>query len=246
MKAGNGQFIPRCLILLLFFAAAGARAEEVHDNDNLDITVFSSLSPQSFFNDWKIKSMSSIPNLTQYRLVADRSRGTVIEATAQASFAAMTRELEIDPLLYPVVVWNWKVSAAIESANLKIKEKDDAPARLLISFGRDYNKGGRPEGTLCYVWSAKEVEGSFIINPYNKDVMAIVVASGLADVGVWQQYRRNIVDDYRRAFGDEPGKIRTISIISDTDNTGDQLTAWYGGIGFKREEQKTELDAAIQ
>ena len=227
--------IPGFLVFLLFFSAAGVRAEEVHDNDHMDITVFSSLSPESFYNDWKLKSVSSIPELTQYRLVADRSRGTVIEARAQASFAALTRELEIDPLLYPVVVWNWKVSDAIESANLKIKEKDDAPARLLISFGISYKKGGRPEGTLCYVWSAKDPQGSFIINPYNKDVMAIVVASGFADVGVWQQYRRNIVDDYHRAFGHEPGKIRAISIISDTDNTGEQLTAWYGGIGFKRE-----------
>lgn len=227
--------IPKFLILLMFFSAAGAYAEQVHDNDYMDITVFSSQSPGSFYNDWKLKSVSSIPELTKYRLVADRSRGTVIEATAQASFAALTRELEIDPLLYPVIVWNWRVSAAIESANLKIKEKDDAAARLLISFGINYKKGGRPEGTLCYVWSAQEPEDSFIINPYNKDVMAIVVASGFADVGAWQQYRRNIVDDYRRAFGDEPGKIRAISIVSDTDNTGDQLKAWYGGIGFKRE-----------
>ena len=231
----TGKYPAILVFLVLFFVKAVAIAEQLHDSDHMDVTAFSSLSPESFLNDWKIKSGSSIPEQTRYRLVVDNDWGTVIEATAQASFAGMTRELEVAPQRFPVVVWSWKVSAIIESANLTIKEKDDAPARLLISFGRDFTKGGRPEGSLCYVWSAKEPVGSFIVNPYSSDIMVIVVASGQADVGVWQQYRRNIVDDYRRAFGDEPGTIRAITIITDTDNTRDQLTSWYGGIGFARE-----------
>jgi hypothetical protein len=236
MEAGKYPAIVVFLVLFLFCANAAAQAEELHDSDYMDVTAFSSLTPESFLKNWKIKSGSSIPEQTRYRLVVDNDWGKVIEATAQASFAGITRELEIEPQRYPVVVWSWKVSATIESANLRIKEKDDAPARLLISFGRDFTKGGRPKGSLCYVWSAKEPEGSFIVNPYSSDIMVIVVASGRADVGVWQHYRRNIVDDYRRAFGDEPGKTRAVTIITDTDNTREQLTAWYGAIGFTREK----------
>lgn len=42
--------------------------------------------------------------------------------------------------------------------------------------------------------------------------------------------RRNIVDDYRRAFGEDPPHVGAIAIMTDTDNTGETATAWYGDI----------------
>ncbi|MDX1801592.1 MAG: DUF3047 domain-containing protein, partial [Marinobacter sp.] len=36
--------------------------------------------------------------------------------------------------------------------------------------------------------------------------------------------------DYRRAFGKAPPPIVGIGIMSDSDNTGESATAWYGDI----------------
>ncbi len=38
----------------------------------------------------------------------------------------------------------------------------------------------------------------------------------------------------RGAFGGPPGKITAIGIMTDTDNTGDNVHAYYGDIVFKR------------
>jgi hypothetical protein len=57
-----------------------------------------------------------------------------------------------------------------------------------------------------------------------------VVSSGGNGVGTWQRYRRNFVDDYRRAFGTEPGRLIGIAILTDTDNTRQQVSAQYGKI----------------
>lgn len=201
----------------------------------VDITGLGSSSAEMFFDIWKVQSLSSTSAQTDYRLVADKLQGTVIQATARASVAGLTRKLEIDPQQYPFVTWSWKVSATLDMADLTRKESDDSPARLMVSFGRDYSKGGRPEGTLCYVWATDEVKGSFTLNPYSPDIMVIVVASGEEKIGTWQQYRRNLVDDYHRAFGEPPKKIRAVTLLSDTDNTGAQVDAWYGSVRFERE-----------
>jgi hypothetical protein len=60
----------------------------------------------------------------------------------------------------------------------------------------------------------------------------IVAASGSDRVGSWQEISRNLLEDYRRAFGEEPGRITAIGIMTDTDNTGGRAQAWYGDIAF--------------
>jgi hypothetical protein len=63
----------------------------------------------------------------------------------------------------------------------------------------------------------------------------IVVESGLDRVGQWIEEQRNVYEDYKQAFGEEPPLVNGVAIMTDTDNTGEEATAFYGDIGFKRE-----------
>ena len=62
----------------------------------------------------------------------------------------------------------------------------------------------------------------------------IVAESGRDRLGVWQEVMRNLYEDYRKAFGEEPGSITAIGIMTDTDNTGENVHAYYGDIVFRR------------
>jgi hypothetical protein len=62
----------------------------------------------------------------------------------------------------------------------------------------------------------------------------IVVRSGAAAVGTWVDEERNVYEDYRKAFGEEPPMIKGIAVMTDTDDTGESATAWYGDIVFHR------------
>ena len=58
----------------------------------------------------------------------------------------------------------------------------------------------------------------------------IVLQSGNAMAGQWIGEKRNLVEDYRMAFGQKPPRIMGIAIMTDTDNTGESTTAYYGDI----------------
>jgi hypothetical protein len=58
----------------------------------------------------------------------------------------------------------------------------------------------------------------------------IVVESGPARLGRWLQYERNILDDYAKAFGESAPAISGIALMTDTDDTGETVTAWYGNV----------------
>ena len=91
-----------------------------------------------------------------------------------------------------------------------------------------------PYATLMYIWAANAPVGAVIENPHTKRVQMVVASSGPGGVGIWQSLSRNLLDDYRRGFKEEPGRLLSYGVMSDTDNTGDTVEAWYGEIDFRR------------
>jgi hypothetical protein len=62
----------------------------------------------------------------------------------------------------------------------------------------------------------------------------IVVESGGLMLNQWVSEERNIYEDYKKAFGDEPPPISGVAIMTDADNTGESAIAYYGDIVFKK------------
>ena len=74
-------------------------------------------------------------------------------------------------------------------------------------------------------------------NAYTGNAMMIAVETGPDNAGTWVKVRRNIVEDYRRAFGEDPPGKAVIAIMTDTDNTGKKAKAWYDDIYLMKWER---------
>jgi hypothetical protein len=62
----------------------------------------------------------------------------------------------------------------------------------------------------------------------------IVVESGGARLNQWVNEKRNLYEDYKKALGEESPPVSGVAIMTDTDNTGESATAYYGDILFKK------------
>jgi hypothetical protein len=196
---------------------------------------------------WKPLSFKKVPRQTQYKLVKDGDQ-TVIQAVSDASASGLTKEVRIDPREYPVVRWRWKVENLLTHSDVRRKDGDDYPARLYITFEYDPDKvsfakklkykagrvlfGDIPIAALNYIWETATAVGTIVENAYTDFAQMIVVESGAARVGEWVDEERNVYDEYRKAFGEEPPLINGVAIMSDTDNTKERATAYYGDIVF--------------
>jgi hypothetical protein len=88
---------------------------------------------------------------------------------------------------------------------------------------------------LEYVWDKNLAEGTLMTSPYYKNIKIIVAESGDKNLGKWVSEKRNIYDDFKKAFGYEPGNVGAIAIMTDTDNTLSTAEADYDEIkvGYK-------------
>jgi hypothetical protein len=91
-----------------------------------------------------------------------------------------------------------------------------------------------PYATLMYVWENRLPAGTVISHHMTSRVKMVLVGSGSPKLGVWHQEVHNVLDDYRRAFGEEPPRVKTVGIMIDSDNTGAHVTAYFGDIRFLR------------
>jgi hypothetical protein len=199
---------------------------------------------------WKPLAFKKIEKHTTYTLVKDENT-MVIKAVAEASASGLTREIKINPKEYPIVQWRWKVGNILKKGDVRKKEGDDYPARIYVTFEYDASKLSLfektkygtikllygqypPLGAINYIWESKSPVGTMVPNPFTDRVMMFVVESGPSKVNQWVNEERNIFEDYKKAFGQEPPMISGIAIMTDTDNTGESATAYYGDILFKK------------
>ena len=197
---------------------------------------------------WKPYIVLPSKPLTQYAL-ADTGEGVALEANAVASASGLYRSIRINPASHPTVSWRWRVSGLIPGADKRLAQAEDSPARLLIAFHGDPSKldvvergkmrlaraiSGRevPYATLMYVVSNDLPVGTMLPNPHTDRIQMVVVASGEGQVGQWIDFRRNVLEDYRRAFGEDPWDIVSVGVMTDADNTGKTAHSHYGDISF--------------
>lgn len=216
----------------------------------IEVGRFSSDQPGPGLPDgWKPLTFKKIPKQTEYVLVKEGEQ-VVVKAVSEASASGLTKEVSINPKDYPIVRWRWKIENLLQHSDVSRKDGDDYPARLYItfaydpghvSFGRKLKyKAGRalfgdiPIGALNYIWETKTPVGTIVENAYTDFAQMIVVESGPSKVGMWVEEERNIYEDYKKAFGEEPSLINGVAIMSDTDNTKERVVAFYGDIEFRK------------
>lgn len=185
---------------------------------------------------------------TDYRL-CERDGRRVLQATADGSSSGLRCDVDIDAHQSPWLQWQWRVDEFPAGAAVADDERDDSPARLVLAFDGDVSTLGArdlvfrdlvklltgkslPFATLMYVWDGEAATESVIAYPRSARIQYLVVESGAQRAGRWLDYRRNVVEDYRRVFGSDPGPIRHVGVLSDSDDLKRHVEAWFGDIVF--------------
>lgn len=207
--------VPAVLLLLLCLAT-GAPATE------LAVARFAGEG----LAGWEVKSFKG---LTGYRLVAEEG-GAVLRAEARGSASGLVKTLDFDPHEYRFLNWRWKIAGIVADGDERSKSGDDYAARVYVIFPGRFFWQMR---ALNYIWANRLPRDQFIANAFTSRAMLLAVESGAERAGRWVSEERDLVADYRRVFGEEPGRAGAVAIMTDTDNTGGTATAWYGDITLR-------------
>lgn len=216
--------------------------------DGASLPAFSTLTSLDQDSGWEPLEFPKIDQHSRYQLVTEA--GTqVVRAQTDGGASGLIARLDLQPTDSLILRWRWKVSNVFAQGNAREKSGDDYPARIYVAFEFQPEQAGfferakrkavevvfgeaLPGNALNYIWANTLPEGETVPNPYTDTTMMVAVNSGAGQAGQWVTVERDIVADYQRAFGESPPPLVGIAIMSDSDNTGESATAWYGDISL--------------
>ncbi|MDH4174645.1 MAG: DUF3047 domain-containing protein [Betaproteobacteria bacterium] len=226
------------------------RALDREEADIVEVARFSRLRAGAPLPaEWVGWGLNSGKRRTDYRLVNGADR-TVLQAEADGAATGLYRRIRIDPRRQPLLEWSWRIDELMAGTDKRVAAREDSVARMVVSFHGDPQKldfqqraqlrlakvfAGEPlpYAMLIYVWSNNIPVETALPSPQIERIRMIVVERGAARLGEWLHYRRNIVQDYRRAFGEDPGDIVAVGVLTDSDNTQQSARALYGDITLR-------------
>lgn len=196
---------------------------------------------------WQPYALRKDLTRTRYTVVRD-GQHQVLNARAAASATGLRCAVQIDPAQLGQLQFSWRVRDVPPQADVSEAVLDDCPARLILAFDGDDTRlplrerllfdqvelftGQRlPYATLMYVWDGgTHAVESVHRNHRSSRIQYLTVESGAQRAGRWLHYQRDVVADYRRVFGEAPGQIIGVGVLTDADALKLQLEAWYGDI----------------
>lgn len=257
--AMNRFFLP--FVLLLSVAgcvqlpetksAIDPAASQVLSNEH--IMPFSMNLDGSLPSAWEPLVILRTKKQTHYQLVIEQGR-TVLHAYAAEASSGLMQHVNIDPLAQPWLHWQWKVGRTVETSDKVQQVTEDSPARIILGFDGDkdalsfsdqilfetariFTGHDFPYATLMYIWDKNAPVGTIMTSHRSSRIKMMVVANDAADVGQWQTFKRNIAEDFEMAYGEKPGRLIGVGVLTDTDNLGETVEAWYGDIKLQRDRQ---------
>lgn len=170
-----------------------------------------------------------------------------LSAHAQASASMLRQRLNVPAGQLGRLQFAWQIDNLMAEADMGERDSEDAPVRLILAFEGDRSRFSAknamlsdltealtgeplPYATLMYVWCNRRPVDSVIVNPRTDRVRKLVVETGPAHIRQWRQYERDVRADFERAFGEAPGALVGMAIMTDSDNTRGHVRAWYGDI----------------
>lgn len=203
---------------------------------------------------WSFYRIAPYKKNTVYRLENYQGK-TVLSANSKTAASGLAVKLKPKKANNLWLQWEWKALSAIPEADNSEGYRDDAPLRILVAFDGNKSKlslkekmnfemanliSGQemPYATLMYIWSGKSPVDSIITNAHTSRVKMIVVDSGWDNLGQWHKHQRDLSADYKLAYGEPPGDVIGIALLTDTDNTKSETRAFYGDIELVRKSAK--------
>ena len=205
-------------------------------------------------NGWNFYRIAPFKKNTVYRLENYQGK-TVLSANSKTSASGLAVKLRPRQASNLLLQWEWKALNPILNADNADGYADDAPLRILVAFDGNKSKlplkekmtfemanliSGQemPYATLMYIWSGKSPVDTIIANAHTSRIKMIVVDSGWDNLGQWHKHQRDLAADYKRAYGEAPGEVIGIALLTDTDNTKSETRAFYGDIELIRKNTK--------
>ncbi len=210
---------------LLIFGLAGAAQAE---NGVLTVDRFrAGVNGDGVPVGWKLEKTPG-PN-SKYGIEREKEDHFLRLLSANDGFG-FRREISFDIRQYPYLSWWWKAIQLPKGGDIRKKETDDQAGQIFVVFPRfPALVNSRSMG---YVWDTQAPKGLAGTSPAFSKAKYVILQSGTEKLNQWTFESRNVYEDYRKYFQEDPPPVGAVLIYINTQHTQTSAEICYTEIFF--------------
>lgn len=215
------------VLLLLCAVTAAWAADQVIIEDWSQAPVGTKAIPPG----WKGQNWGS----PKYEFVVAQDEGRkALHMKSANDGSTISKEVKgkVDLKETPVLEWSWKAVVLPKGGDSRRKATDDQAAQIFVVWPR-FPEAVRSR-IIGYVWDTTAPVGTIAKSEKTGTVTYVVLRSGTAELGKWITERRNVAEDFRKIYGEDPEPPGAVSISIDSNDTNSVAESFMGAIFFKK------------
>jgi len=221
------------LIGFLKLSSLGHAEEPTTNPSTMSLDSFDMDQPGSFPAHWGVRGDEATAKTIYSIAEEDGNRFLRAYADKQDVQIGITRTFE--PKQFPALQWRWRAKQLPTGADERNKQTNDSAAAVYVVF----DSTTMPRA-IKYVWSSSLPVGTRTKSPVYWRSYTVVLQSGDTHIGKWQQEVVNFYQDYKDIFGEEPGQVVGIAVLTDSDVTKSVAEADYDDFSLVTAEAAKE------
>lgn len=184
-----------------------------------------------FPSNWKAREQGGRMVYT----VQEDAEGSFLHAESRDDSHTIGHSLSVDLTEYPFLEFSWRALSLPLGGNERERETNDGALGVYVVF----EGWSMPPRSIKYVWSTTLPAGTVAESPYSRKSKIVVLRCGEENVGQWVDERVNVLEDFKRLFGESKiPRVRGIGILTDSDNTSSTSAGDYRSFRFARGEEE--------
>jgi DUF3047 family protein len=224
------------VLLLLFLCGtplAHAAGETATENRRIPLANFDTDQPSAFPQRWKARGSEEIARAVYQ--VAEENGNRFLHARAEKQDVQIGITRSFRPKEFPVLQWRWRAKQLPAGGNEQATDTNDSAAGVYVVFDSTVIPRA-----IKYVWSSTLPVGTRLTSPVYWRSKTVVLESGPGQVNEWKLETVNFYSDYKELFGEEPGEVQGIAILTDSDRTKSVAEADYDDFTLLSSEAAAE------
>ncbi|MBI2877513.1 MAG: DUF3047 domain-containing protein [Candidatus Tectomicrobia bacterium] len=182
---------------------------------------------------WQLKVWKGKPQIELKREGEDYA----LKLMSQRSSFGLYKDIHFDLPKYPILKWRWKVTLLPKNGDVRFRHFDDQAAGIYIIFPKF--PAFVNSRIVAYTWENLAPQGKDIVSPKFGNARYVILRSGPTELGKWVWEERNVYEDYKRLFQEEPPSVGKVALMIDSDDTQSSAESFFDDIVFlKRKEER--------
>lgn len=165
--------------------------------------------------------------------IETQSGRKVLHLKSHDDSSTISKEAKVNVKDRPILQWSWQAVTLPKGGDARKSATDDQAVQIYVTFPR-FPSAVRSR-IISYIWDTTAPAGAVFKSEKTGLVTYVVVRSGAADLGKWVTESRNVLEDYKKIYGEVPGEeVGAISISIDSNDTHSSAESYFGEILFRK------------